>query len=520
MIVAIDGPAGSGKSTVARALSDRLGLIFLDTGAMYRSVTVECLRKGIDINDTESVIQVARTIRITFGNSDHGQTVFANGVNVTTEIRTPEVDKNVSSVAAIPEVRDAMVTLQRRAGENGDVVAEGRDIGTVVFPNADVKVFLTADPAARAHRRAVQRQGGDAATGNDKQIDSEREKKILADIKARDKADSERKTAPLRAAKDAHHIDSSSLTVEEVIAQIISLNPGLGKRDVRNHRSSRQGQSNSKNASSDDEKSHTESSQLVEEKSSSKNTNESKKSRHLHPFRGNSFDDYYDTALKDFPAPAKFFKWIVVFVLGLVTKIWFRWRWDKDDLFVGDRTPRVLIMNHPTFLDPIVTVIHLYAHGIPVRTIYKSGFNKFLPLAWALSRLGGIPVERGTADMKAIRRATAALSRGEMLLIYPEGTRVKSNTERGEIHGGFSLIAQLAKVDVQPLAIIGAIDIKKKGSLLIKPVKVYLRAGKRISFSELSSTKRKDQAYEMEELGMKRVYELRDALLKEHPGRN
>ena len=488
MIVAIDGPAGSGKSTVARALSDRLGLIFLDTGAMYRSVTVECLRKGIDINDTESVIQVARTIRITFGNSDHGQTVFANGVNVTTEIRTPEVDKNVSSVAAIPEVRDAMVTLQRRAGENGDVVAEGRDIGTVVFPNADVKVFLTADPAARAHRRAVQRQGGDAATGNDKQIDSEREKKILADIKARDKADSERKTAPLRAAKDAHHIDSSSLTVEEVIAQIISLNPGLGKRDVRNHRSSRQGQSNSKNASSDDEKSHTESSQLVEEKSSSKNTNESKKSRHLHPFRGNSFDDYYDTALKDFPAPAKFFKWIVVFVLGLVTKIWFRCRWDKDDLFV--------------------------------RTIYKSGFNKFLPLAWALSRLGGIPVERGTADMKAIRRATAALSRGEMLLIYPEGTRVKSNTERGEIHGGFSLIAQLAKVDVQPLAIIGAIDIKKKGSLLIKPVKVYLRAGKRISFSELSSTKRKDQAYEMEELGMKRVYELRDALLKEHPGRN
>ncbi|MBF0904926.1 MAG: (d)CMP kinase, partial [Atopobium sp.] len=163
MIVAIDGPAGSGKSTVARALSDRLDLIFLDTGAMYRSVTVECLRQGIDMTDTEKIIQVARSISISFGNSANGQTVFANGSNVTTEIRTPEVDRNVSAVAAIPEVREAMVTLQRRAGENGDVVAEGRDIGTVVFPEADVKVFLTADPAARAHRRAVQRQGGDAA---------------------------------------------------------------------------------------------------------------------------------------------------------------------------------------------------------------------------------------------------------------------------------------------------------------------------------------------------------------------
>ncbi len=112
-------------------------------------------------------------------------------------------------------------------------------------------------------------------------------------------------------------------------------------------------------------------------------------SKRLRPFGGNSFDDYYDTALADFPAPAKFFKWLAVSVLGLITKIWFRWRWDNDQLFVGDKTPRVLIMNHPTFLDPIVTVVHLLVHGIPVRTIYKSEFNKFKPLQWALSRLGG-----------------------------------------------------------------------------------------------------------------------------------
>lgn len=223
MIVAIDGPAGSGKSTVAHAIAERCGLTYLDTGAMYRCVTLACLRRGTDLSDAEAVAEVARSITIEFGASEQGQTVALDGADVTADIRTPEVDRNVSVVAAVPAVREAMVVLQRAVGERGSVVAEGRDIGTVVYPNAEVKVFLTADAEARAHRRAVQRGGGDAATDATATADAEEERAILADIKRRDELDSSRKEAPLRPADDAHHIDSSSLGVDEVVDAVVDL---------------------------------------------------------------------------------------------------------------------------------------------------------------------------------------------------------------------------------------------------------------------------------------------------------
>lgn len=223
MIVAIDGPAGSGKSTVAHAIAERCGLTYLDTGAMYRCVTLACLRGGVDLKDPEAMTQVARRIRIEFGAGESGQTVFLDGQDVTSDIRTPEVDRTVSIVSAVPAVREAMVALQRAVGEQGDVVAEGRDIGTVVYPNAEVKVFLTADAEARAHRRAVQREGKDAATDAEATADAAEEKAILEDIKRRDKLDSSRETAPLKPAEDAHHIDSSSMGVDEVVAAIVKL---------------------------------------------------------------------------------------------------------------------------------------------------------------------------------------------------------------------------------------------------------------------------------------------------------
>lgn len=228
MIVAIDGPAGSGKSTVAHAIAERCGLTYLDTGAMYRCVTLACLRGGIDLTDAEAVTAVAERIRIEFGASEGGQTVILDGVDVTGDIRTPEVDHNVSVVSAVPGVRRAMVKLQRAVGEAGSVVAEGRDIGTVVYPNAEVKVFLTADAEARAHRRAVQREGKDAATDASATADSKDEQAILEDIRRRDQLDSTRKEAPLRPAEDAHHIDSSSLTVDEVVDSIVRLMEEVG----------------------------------------------------------------------------------------------------------------------------------------------------------------------------------------------------------------------------------------------------------------------------------------------------
>lgn len=230
MIVAIDGPSGSGKSSVARAIARRCGLTFLDTGAMYRSVAAECLRLGVDPEDAEGAAEVARQISIEFAPAGEGQAVLANGRDVTSTIRTPEVERAVSPVSATPAVREVMVALQRKIGEKGDVVAEGRDIGTVVFPQADVKVFLTASPEARARRRAVQRGGGDLATQPGATADPEQERRILADLKRRDDYDSTREASPLRAADDAVLIDSSELSFEQVVEAICSLSDELSAR--------------------------------------------------------------------------------------------------------------------------------------------------------------------------------------------------------------------------------------------------------------------------------------------------
>ena len=230
MIVAIDGPSGSGKSSVARELARRCGLTYLDTGAMYRSVAYACLERGVSPDDADAVAEVARTIRIEFVSEKDGQRVIANGEDVTTQIRTPEVERAVSPVSANPRVREVMVALQRAAGEGADVIAEGRDIGTVVFPAADVKVFLSASPEARARRRAVQRGGGNLATGDAVAVSADDERAILDDLVRRDAYDSSREASPLRPADDAHRIDSSELDFEDVLAAIVALSPELARR--------------------------------------------------------------------------------------------------------------------------------------------------------------------------------------------------------------------------------------------------------------------------------------------------
>lgn len=223
MIVAIDGPAGSGKSTVARAMAAREHLTYLDTGAMYRSVTDAALTRGLDLDDARAVSELACDLDIVLDNGEQGPVVIVDGRDRTDAIRMPEVDANVSKVAAIPAVREAMVALQRKAAESTSVVAEGRDIGTVVFPAAEVKVFLTADPSARARRRAVQRQGGNTATDANAQANAEEQAKIEAELIERDRKDSTRATAPLKPAEDAVHIDSTELTVDEVCDKICEL---------------------------------------------------------------------------------------------------------------------------------------------------------------------------------------------------------------------------------------------------------------------------------------------------------
>jgi cytidylate kinase len=198
MVVAIDGPAGAGKSTVARAVARKLGFTYLDSGAMYRCVALAALQRD------QPPAEVAPTLRIELGDR-----VRLDGRDVTEEIRTPEVTEASSVAAAQPAVREAMVAEQRRLLGDGDWVAEGRDIGTVVAPQAEVKVFLTASPEARAQRRAAE-LGGDAAT-------------VLAEQTIRDERDTGRAHSPLQAAPDAHTIDTTDLTLPAVVARIVAL---------------------------------------------------------------------------------------------------------------------------------------------------------------------------------------------------------------------------------------------------------------------------------------------------------
>ena len=218
MIVAIDGPSGAGKSTVAKAVAKELGFSCLDTGAMYRAIAWQALQNGVSLDDEAALGEIARTYEIAFGHVDGDpvpKRVFIGDAEVTDAIRTAEIDRAVSPTSAAPSVRAALLDQQRRIGNGGDYVVEGRDIGTVVFPDAAVKVFLTASDEERAHRRV--RQNVDRGIGS---IDYE---EVLADLRRRDEADSSRATAPLRAAEDAVQIDSTSHYIEEVIDQICAL---------------------------------------------------------------------------------------------------------------------------------------------------------------------------------------------------------------------------------------------------------------------------------------------------------
>lgn len=218
MIVAIDGPAGAGKSTVSKEVARRLGFTCLDTGAMYRAIAWQAIQNGVDFDDSQGLDQVANNYCIEFA-YDQGEPspsgVLMGGVDVTRAIRTAEIDRAVSLVSKEPLVRAALVAQQQRIGNGGNYVVEGRDIGTVVFPDAAVKVFLFASAEERARRRVA--QNAERGIGS---VDYD---EVLADIVKRDEIDSSRDSSPLEPAADAVMLDSSDLSIEEVIEKICQL---------------------------------------------------------------------------------------------------------------------------------------------------------------------------------------------------------------------------------------------------------------------------------------------------------
>ncbi|HSS25808.1 MAG TPA: (d)CMP kinase [Mycobacterium sp.] len=215
IVVAIDGPAGTGKSSVSRGLARALGARYLDTGAMYRIVTLAVLRAGVDPTDAETVGEIASTVDLSVSSDPDGISCYLAGENVSVEIRGDEVTQTVSAVSSVPAVRTRLVELQRAMAVGpGNVVVEGRDIGTVVLPDAPVKIFLTASAETRARRRNDQNVESGLADDYDG---------VLADVRRRDHLDSTRPVSPLRAASDAVIVDTSDMTEAQVITHLLEL---------------------------------------------------------------------------------------------------------------------------------------------------------------------------------------------------------------------------------------------------------------------------------------------------------
>ena len=210
VVVAMDGPSGSGKSSTSRGVAARLGLRYLDTGAMFRAMTWWMLERGVDVDDQGAVADLVDAPLLVSGTDPESPTITVDGTDVAGPIRSQEVTAAVSAVSAVPEVRARLLGEQRDIIGDGDIVVEGRDIGTVVVPEAAVKVYLTADPAARAARRTAETAGTDVRATEQ-------------DLLRRDTIDSGRATAPLSMAADAHHIDTTPFTLEQVVDQVVAL---------------------------------------------------------------------------------------------------------------------------------------------------------------------------------------------------------------------------------------------------------------------------------------------------------
>ncbi|MCE2402971.1 (d)CMP kinase [Candidatus Poribacteria bacterium] len=210
MTIAMDGPAGSGKSTVARRVAEKLGLLYLDSGAMYRAVTVLAIENEVE-KDISKLIELVKTCRIEF--MDNGKKILLNSEDVSVQIRTPEVNKLVADIAKVPEIRHEIVKHQRKIGEEGSIIAEGRDLTTIVFPDADFKFYLDASVKERAKRRFLELQ----AHNTDITLET-----VETEISERDEKDTSREHSPLRAAKDAIRVDTTGKTIDEVVDFIVA----------------------------------------------------------------------------------------------------------------------------------------------------------------------------------------------------------------------------------------------------------------------------------------------------------
>ncbi len=407
LVVAIDGPAGSGKSTTARRVAERLGLRYLDTGALYRAVTLAALRAGTSTDDAAAVGNLARELDVRV-EPEH---VWLGSEDISDAIRAPEVTVEVSRVSALPEVRAAMLERQRAIARRMGTVMDGRDIGTVVLPHADLKIFLTADVQTRARRR----QAEEAERGRPRELEA-----IAREIAARDHADSTRETAPLRRADDAIEVDTSAMSVDEQVDAIVA----LALRHV---------EAAAGDVQADD--------------------------AWLDP------SDWMQPGYRRFHRPLYRATHATV---GFVTRALFGLRRNIHPAARGGGSVLVAC-NHISGLDPplVSTALPFEVWFVAKRELFRN------PLfARLISALNAFPIRRGTADYEALDRAVDLLRSGRNVLMFPEGTR-QTPGRLGKPRWGFGYVAARAERPIVPAFVRGTRDWRPR-LLRRQPMEVWV----------------------------------------------
>lgn len=402
--IAIDGPAGAGKSTIAKAVAKDLNIIYLDTGAMYRATAYYAISRGIDVTDEEKVAKMLETLEMDIEYKDGAQQIIVNGINATPYLREHYMSKAASDVSALPCVRYKMVDLQRDFAKKHDVVLDGRDIGTFVLPDANCKFYLTATPEERARRRYDELK----AKGENVDFDT-----LLQDIIKRDYNDSHRAVAPLKQADDADFVDTTSMSIDDVVAHV--------KEIV--HIKTKKSNSTQQNA----ENQH----------------NTIIHSCDMDPKTLQRIKKYYKPQ-KSF-AVYRFLRFVLRPVQMLVwpTKV------------VGAENAKkvqgaLFTCNHYSKMDSMIPYFVLFkkeAHALAKYELFRN------PIAgWFLHKMGAIPVRRGEADVESVKQVLRVLKSGKQLLIFPEGTRNKEGTqEMAEFKTGTARFAIKTKVPVVPM---------------------------------------------------------------------
>lgn len=441
--VAIDGPAGAGKSTVAKAVANKLGLIYLDTGAMYRATAYTALNEGIDVSDEQKVAPMLEKMQMDIRFEDGAQQIYVNGVNTTPYLREHRMSKAASDISALPPVRYKMVELQREFAAARDVVLDGRDIGTFVLPNANCKIFMTATPEERANRRYKEL----LEKGQSVDYDA-----LLADIIQRDYNDSHREVAPLKQADDAVLLDTTSMTVDEVVSAVIAL-----VESKLSEQKASEAPASVKNAKSSASEPQTTSGPSNAAEFETETTDNSKKKSK----KDARIKKYYKLKTK-----FGFYRFMRVFLHPLASLLWPTKLIGIENAKKVEGSRAIFTCNHFSKVDTFLPCFALFkreAHILAKSELFESALS-----GGFLYSLGAIPVKRGEADIDCVKCVLKLLKDDKQLMLFPEGTRNKEGTQTmAEFKSGAARFAIKTRSPIVPMLYYAPPKLFKRNYLYI-----------------------------------------------------